>query len=278
MKPLISTSELAESLSSPNIVIVDCRHDLANPEVGRAAYAAGHLPGAVFAHLDFDLSGPKNGHNGRHPLPDPDVLAAWLGKHGIGNNTHVIAYDASGGPFAARLWWLLRWLGHDAVQVLDGGWSAWMAAELPITAEIAPRAPQAFSPRLRDAARVSMADVLVNLAQPAFQVVDARSPERYRGIGETMDPVGGHIPGAKNRFFQHNLGPDGRFKPAEALHAEWLEVLGETPADQAVHQCGSGVTGCHNLLALAVAGLDGGRLYPGSWSEWSSHAENPVAK
>ncbi|KAF0815427.1 putative thiosulfate sulfurtransferase SseB [Andreprevotia sp. IGB-42] len=278
MHPLISTIELISQLGQPDLVIVDCRHDLANPDAGRQAYGISHLPGAVFAHLDHDLSGTKTGSNGRHPLPDPAALAGWLASQGIGNTSRVVAYDASGGFFAARLWWLLQWLGHDAVQVLDGGWGAWTAAGLPVNNKVPqPQAAQ-FAWQVQDDVLVSMADVRRNLTEPQFQLVDARSPDRYLGRGETIDPVGGHIPGAKNRFFQHNLAADGCFKSAEQLRAEWADVLGDTTADEVVHQCGSGVTACHNLLALAVAGQQGGRLYAGSWSEWCSHADNPVAR
>ncbi|SMC23145.1 thiosulfate/3-mercaptopyruvate sulfurtransferase [Andreprevotia lacus DSM 23236] len=277
MLPLISTSELLAQLDDPKLVIVDCRHDLANPEAGRNAYAEAHIAGARFAHLDLDLSGAKTGSNGRHPLPDADVLAHWLGQQGISNDSRVVAYDASGGMFAARLWWLLQWLGHDAVQVLDGGWAAWQAAGDAIDAASVEPQSTTFEPALRNEIKVDMAQVRANLDDAQFLLVDARSPDRYAGRGETLDPVGGHIPGAGNRFFQHNLAADGRFKPAEALRNEWQAVLGDVPHTAIVHQCGSGVTACHNLLALAVAGLPGGRLYPGSWSEWCAHAENPVA-
>ncbi|MBM3114625.1 sulfurtransferase [Jeongeupia naejangsanensis] len=274
--PLLMTPQ-ALATSSNGFVVVDCRHDLADPEAGRIAYASGHIPGAVFAHLDLDLSGSKTGRNGRHPLPDPDALMCWAGRMGIGAKTQVVAYDASGGMFAARLWWLLRWLGHEHVAVLDGGWQAWLEAGLPVSAgAVTPTAVAYEAVERRDAA-VDMAQVRANLEAQDFLVVDARSPDRYRGLGETIDPVGGHIPGAANRFFQHNLNGSGRFKSADVLRAEWQEVLaGRSPAD-IVCQCGSGVTACHNLLALEVAGLPGARLYPGSWSEWCAHPDNPVA-
>ncbi|WP_410497623.1 sulfurtransferase [Chitinibacter sp. S2-10] len=276
MKPLITVAELKSLLHTPELLLVDCRHDLTDVDAGRAAYLQSHLPGARFMHLDEDLSAPKNGRNGRHPLPNAATLALKLGALGISKNSHVVAYDASGGAFAARLWWLLRWLGADQVQVLDGGWQAWLASEGELVNGIPAITPVIFDATPDDARHVSVDDVLANLTTPQFQLVDARSPERFVGIGETLDPVGGHIPDAANRFFMHNL-QDGHFKPAEVLREEWQVLLGDMVPNDVVHQCGSGVTACHNLLALEVAGLSGGRLYPGSWSEWCSDPGRPVA-
>jgi thiosulfate/3-mercaptopyruvate sulfurtransferase len=275
MKPLISAAELKAIVGQPNLVIVDCRHDLANVDAGRAAYLAAHLPGARFMHLDEDLSAPKNGRNGRHPLPNAETLTVKFGGLGISKDTHVVAYDGSGGPFAARLWWLLRWLGADKVQVLDGGVAAWSAAGGELVSELAPIAPAVFVATPNDACHVSAQDVLTNIESAEFQVVDARSAERFVGIGETLDPVGGHIPEAANRFFMLNLH-DGQFKSPDVLREEWGVLLGDLSPAELVHQCGSGVTACHNLLALEVAGLVGGRLYPGSWSEWCSDPTRPV--
>ncbi|AZN36281.1 sulfurtransferase [Iodobacter ciconiae] len=272
MSPLISASQLQEQLAG--VLLIDCRHDLANPQAGRVAYAEGHLPGAYFLHLDDDLSGLKTGVNGRHPLPDPQVLADRLASFGVSHSRRVVAYDAQGGMYAARLWWLLRWLGHDQVQVLDGGMAAWLGGVVqdvpePVVAE--------FVVRLRAALMVRVEDVLANINQPGFTVVDARSPSRFMGEGETLDPVGGHIPGAINRFFQNNLQEDGRFKPAGVLKDEWQQLLAGVDASDTVQQCGSGITACHNLLALEVAGLSGARLYAGSWSEWCADVARPVA-
>lgn len=278
MSPLITVAELATRMTDSDLVIVDCRHDLMNPQAGRAAYALDHIPGAVFLSLDDDLSGPKTGSNGRHPLPDPGWLSARLGAAGIGNDKHVVAYDASGGMYAARLWWMLGWLGHDNVQVLDGGYQAWQGARQRVSANVRAVEPQKFSAHLRPERRVTAAEVEADLRESSFQVVDARSPERFRGEGETIDPVGGHIPGAINRFFQNNLAPGGRFKEPPQLQQEWQDVLGAIPPADVVHQCGSGVTACHNLLALAVAGQPGGRLYAGSWSEWCADPARPVAR
>ncbi|MFC4161354.1 sulfurtransferase [Chitinimonas lacunae] len=275
MNPLITAADLAAHQGE--IVVVDCRHELADPEAGRLAYAAGHLPGAFFLHLDQDLSGPKTGRNGRHPLPEPAVLAQRFGAIGITAGRRVVGYDASGGIFAARLWWLLRWLGHDQVQVLDGGWQAWLEAGLPTNTELPDPRPGSFTAHPQRDWIVSAEELLAGLDQERHLVVDARSPTRFAGQDETLDPVGGHIPGARNRFFQHNLEPGGRFKSAAQLRQEWLALFAGWPVERTVQQCGSGVTACHNLLALEIAGLSGARLYPGSWSEWCSDPARPVA-
>lgn len=235
-----------------------------------------HIPGALHLHLDHDLSGVKTGGNGRHPLPDPHQLARRLGELGVGPASRVVAYDASGGMYAARLWWLLRWIGHASVQVLDGGWQAWLAIGGATSDQIPAMHPHHLTPHVQPGWAVNTDDVLANLETNQFLVVDARAPGRFAGQGETLDPVGGHIPGARNRFFQENLGADGRFKSAEQLRQEWGTVLKEWQADASVQQCGSGVTACHNLLALEVAGLSGARLYPGSWSEWCSNPSRPM--
>jgi len=274
---LVDVPTLARHIGDPRWVVIDCRHDLARPEQGRADYAAGHLPGARFLHLDDDLSGPKTGRNGRHPLPEPEALAETFGRVGIDAGKQVVAYDAQGGMYAARLWWLLRWLGHEAVAVLDGGLQAWVAAGQPLSTEIPAVAPARFQAAPRDC-HVDAAVLLARLDRPHYLIVDARSPDRFRGENETLDPVGGHIPGARNRFFRDNLDAAGRFKPAAALRSEWETLLGDTPPERVVHQCGSGVTACHNALAMAIAGLHGSRLYPGSWSEWCADPARPVAR
>ncbi len=274
---LVEAATLASHLGDPAWVVVDCRHDLANPAAGEAAYAQGHIPGAVFLHLDRDLSGPKSGRNGRHPLPEVAALAATLGRVGIGSGIQVVAYDDCGGMMAGRLWWLLRWLGHEAVALLDGGLPAWAAAGGALTAELPYPAARTFTPMPRDWV-VSAAEVLDGLGRPGRIIVDARAPDRFRGENETIDPVGGHIPGARNRFFRDNLGSDGRFKPAEQLRQEWAETLAGFAPEAVVHQCGSGVSACHNLLAMEIAGLPGSRLYAGSWSEWCADPARPVAR
>ncbi|MFP5391080.1 MAG: sulfurtransferase [Gammaproteobacteria bacterium] len=276
---LISALDLAEHIDDPNWVIVDCRHDLMNLAFGREAYAAGHIKNAVFVDLETQLSGAKRGPDGvfrgRHPLPERADLIAALQGLGISDATQVVAYDAHGGMFAARLWWLLRWIGHDAVAVLDGGLPAWQAAGLPVETHTPQRAPGSISEKPSLVAIASLGEVVDNLASGARQVVDARAADRFRGENETIDPVGGHIPGAKNRFFKDNLQGDGRFKAPDQLKAELGVAVGD-PA-RAIMQCGSGVTACHNLLALEVAGLPGAALYPGSWSEWCADSSRPVA-
>lgn len=273
---LISTEALAANLSDPDLVVFDCRHDLMDVASGRKAYAAGHIPGARFAHLDENLSGPKTGHSGRHPLPAATQFASWLGQQGVDERKQVVAYDASGGYYAARLWWMLRWLGHDAVAVLDGGLPKWTLENRPL-AQAAPCAEAAtFTARPREALRVDASTILAHLHSPDMLIVDARTPERFAGMNETLDPVGGHIPGASNRLFQLNLEGSGVFKPAAVLRKEFTDLMAGYAPGQIVHQCGSGVTACHNLLAMEIAGLGGSRLYPGSWSEWCSDPSRPV--
>ena len=276
---LISAADLAAHIDNPDWVVVDCRHDLVNLAFGREAYAAGHLPGAVFADMETELSGPKRGEDGvfkgRHPLPAKEALAETLRGWGVNAGTQVVAYDAHGGMYAARLWWLLRWLGHEAAAVLDGGLPAWQALGQPVTTELAHKPRGSIEVGAPFVPTVTVAEVLENIESAKRTVVDARAADRFRGENETVDPVGGHIPGARNRFFKDNLQGDGRFKAAEQLREEFGALIGE-PAD-AIMQCGSGVTACHNLLALEVAGLKGAALYPGSWSEWSSDPARPVA-
>ena len=257
------------------LVLLDCGFDLAAPAAGERAFAAGHLPGAVYAHLDRDLAGVKTGHNGRHPLPDREAFAALAGRWGVAPGVQVVSYDAQGGPYAARAWWLLRWLGHSAVAVLDGGVATWRAAGGALSSDAKPGAPaQPPSPVAAPAMpTIDTQTLLARLRQ--VRLLDARAPERYRGDVEPLDPVAGHIPGAVSRFFKDNLQADGRFKPAALLRAEY-EALGAA-GDEVVQQCGSGVTACHNLLAMAHAGLGTSTLYPGSWSEWCSDASRPVA-
>lgn len=273
---LVDAATLAAHLDDPAWRVVDVRHQLADTAYGERVYAESHLPGAAFLHCDRDLSGLLTGSNGRHPLPAPERLAARLGEIGIGPQTQVVVYDDAQGMIAGRLWWLLRWLGHDAVAVLDGGLQAWQAANGALTAELPRRRPASFVAKVRDTL-VDADHVQSFLQTSRMHLIDARSPDRYRGENETIDPVGGHIPGAVNRFFRDNLQADGRFKPAAALRAEWLAVLAGALPEQVVHQCGSGVSACHNLLAMEIAGLPGSRLYAGSWSEWCADCRRPVA-
>jgi thiosulfate/3-mercaptopyruvate sulfurtransferase len=271
---LVSTATLAEHLDDPRWVVFDCRHDLARPDAGREEYLKSHIPGARFMHMDEDLAGPPTGTNGRHPLPDAAVFAAKLGAAGVGPGSQVVAYDALGGVNAARLWWMLRWLGHDAVAVLDGGLGKWLREEHPETAALPRITPAQFEPRLRPLA-VDLGFVAARLRDPAMKLVDARSAERYRGDAEPIDPVAGHIPGSVNRFVRENLAAGGVFKPARELRAEWQLLLAGVPSEGVVHSCGSGVAACHSLLAMEIAGLAGSRLYAGSWSEWCADPERP---
>lgn len=274
---LVDAPTLAAHLDDADWLVVDCRHDLADSTAGRRAYANGHAPGAHFLHLDDDLSGPRNGHNGRHPLPDAETLAQRLGELGIDATIQVVAYDDAGGMFAARLWWLLRWLGHTRVAVLDGGLTAWRAAGLPLDTAVPTPSPRHFSPRHQADMTIAVEDVMQHLDSGRQQLIDARSPDRFRGENETLDPVGGHIPGALNHFFRNNLAPDGRFLPAASLRQQFEALLAPHAGKRIVHQCGSGVTACHNILAMTHAGLEAGRLYPGSWSEWCADPARPVA-
>jgi thiosulfate/3-mercaptopyruvate sulfurtransferase len=274
---LISAAALARHLEDPAFIVVDCRHNLSDVDAGERAYRSGHLPGAVFLHLDRDLSGVKTGRNGRHPLPEIDALAAKLGRAGIDATRQVVSYDQNNGMAASRLWWLLHWLGHDAIAVLDGGVDRWRAEGRPLTSELPEPRPTTFVPR--PAAPIATADeILRHLGDNALLVLDARAPERYRGEAEPIDPVAGHIPGARNRPYTDNLTPQGIFKPAATLRSEYLALLGSHSPEAVVHQCGSGVTACHNALAMSVAGLPGSRLYPGSWSEWIADPARPIAR
>lgn len=277
---LISADNLAERLASApgGVLVFDCSFDLANPGAGEQAYAAGHIPGARYLHLDRDLSGAKTGKNGRHPLPSRDALVETLASRGLKQQQQVVAYDAQGGAYAARLWWLLRWLGHDSAAVLDGGLQAWQAAGQKLdTSMPAPAARGDFNAAAPLAVTVDVQHVLANIKGGEQVVVDARSPDRYRGENETIDPVAGHIPGALNRFFKDNLTADGRFKSAHTLREEFAAVIGQKQPEHVVLQCGSGVTACHNALAMEVAGLHGAALYAGSWSEWCADPARPVA-
>ena len=275
---LVAAEELAARIGDPQWRIFDCRHDLRDTEYGRKAYAKAHIPGALHLHLDDDLSGPKTGSNGRHPLPDPAVFAARMAACGVGPQTQVVAYDNEGGIFAARLWWMLRWLGHESVAVLDGGLAGWKRAKLALD-EVVPAYPAGvFKPQPRGGI-IDADTILARLGDPSMLMIDARSEERFAGENETLDPVGGHIPGAINRFYFDNLDDAGvYFKPAEELREEFAALIGSRSPQAVVQQCGSGVTACHNLLAMEAAGLSGSLLYAGSWSEWCADPARPVER
>ena len=273
---LIDIAALKAHLRDPDWIMVDCRFNLMEPEAGRRAYRENHLPGARYAHLDDDLSGPITPETGRHPLPDPARLAQRFGAWGIGHHTQVVAYDDLGGMLAAaRLWWLLRWLGHETVAVLDGGLPAWLNAGLPLTAELPVASSTRFDARPDD--RLWLTTAQVQALPPDHVVLDARGAARYRGEMEPIDPVAGHIPGAVNLPTDGHLTPEGGFLPVVELRARFDAALSGKPPAAVVHSCGSGVTACHNLLAMEAAGLPGSRLYPGSWSEWIRDPRRPVA-
>jgi thiosulfate/3-mercaptopyruvate sulfurtransferase len=275
---LISADDLQAALRGGQpLVLVDASFDLVDTAVGESSWRAGHLPGSTYLHLERDLSGPKTGRNGRHPLPARADFAATLGRIGITPSTQVVAFDRQGGVYAARLWWMLRWMGHSAVAVLDGGVTAWAAAGGPLSTDLPTIVAVPPYPDRAPLAKSTSADQLA-AELGRVRLIDARAGERFRGEVEPLDATAGHIPGALNRFFKDNLAADGRFKPAAQLRSEFDSVLGSATAASTVHQCGSGVTACHNLLAMEHAGLTGSSLYPGSWSEWSSDPARPVAR
>lgn len=276
---LISADELAAAHKSGKpLLVLDCGFELTDPQAGQRAYEGGHIPGARYVHLDKVLSAEKTGRNGRHPLPDRETFAATMAQLGLDADTQVVAYDNAGGMYAARLWWMLRWAGHPAVAVLDGGIAAWKAAGHALGTDTPAALPEgSFRLKPSVVTTVSYDEVKANIDRQDRLVLDARAPDRFRGENETLDPIGGHIPGARNRLFKDNLGPDGRFKLPAQLRQEFDALTGGRPAAQLINQCGSGVTACHNLLAMEVAGLRGAALYPGSWSEWSAQPGAPIA-
>jgi thiosulfate/3-mercaptopyruvate sulfurtransferase len=282
-RTLIEPLALAEHLEERDWAILDCRFNLADPGYGRRAWAAGHIPGALYADLDRDLSGPHTPASGRHPLPEVAALAATFGRFGIDAGVQVVAYDQNSGAFAARAWWLLRWLGHERVAVLNGGFAAWQRAGLPQSTAQPARGPRRFTAAPHAELVVSGGQIEAALASGARAraaplLVDARSAERFAGQNETIDPVAGHIPGARNHPFADDTDAAGRFLPAPQLRRRWQQTLRGAPAAQVVAMCGSGVTACHSLLALEVAGLSGARLYAGSWSEWIRDPAHAVAR
>lgn len=285
---LISPAGFQEAVATGHWLVFDVRHDLADHQAGRRAYEQGHLPGALYLDHELQLSAPRTGRNGRHPLPNPADFAALMRQAGLRPETRVLAYDASGGMFAAHLWWMLRWIGHEHVAVLDGGWQAWLAAGGAVETEqttgasvrsgLAPAQAESSVAVAQGMPTVDADAVLANLSAPEFVVVDARAAERFRGQTEPMDPVAGHIPGALNRPHSLNLQADGRFKTPAQLRDEFNALLAGRSPSQIVHQCGSGITASHNVFAMELAGLKGSALYPGSWSEWCSDPARPVAR
>jgi len=272
---LVSSDELARHREWR---VFDCRHDLAKPYLGEQQYAQAHIRGALFAHLDRDLSAAPNGRNGRHPLPDPASFATWLGRQGLRPGDQVVAYDIGNGTMASRLWWMLRWVGHEAVAVLDGGFAKWQEEGREVTAVVPSFPATEYVARLRPEMSADVESVERQLGTQEMLLVDARAPERFLGESEPIDPVAGHIPGARNRYNGDNLAADGRFKRADELRAELGALVGDRDPAEVVHYCGSGVAACHNLLAMEIAGLPGSRLYAGSWSEWIAEPRRAQAK
>lgn len=272
---LVTTEILARRLADPRWRVFDCRHDLANQTLGAQQYAKAHIPGACFAHLDHDLSAPKTGTNGRHPLPDPAVFIAWLGGQGLNPGDQVVAYDAGNGTMAARLWWMLRWVGHESAAVLDGGFEQWLVEGRPTTSEVPRFAPREYRGTPRPLAQADVAFLTSRLETNEMLLLDARAPARFRGEAEPIDPVAGRIPGAKNRFCGENLTADNRFRQAEDLRREFGALLGDRAPQEVVHYCGSGVAACHNALAMEIAGFPSSRVYAGSWSEWIADPRRP---
>jgi thiosulfate/3-mercaptopyruvate sulfurtransferase len=281
-KTVVSTDVLAARLADPLWVIVDCRFKLDDVAWGEREWKAAHIPGAAYAHLDRDLSGPKTGTNGRHPLPDVAVLAGTFSRFGIVSGKQVVAYDQDNGMFASRLWWLLRWLGHDAVAVLDGGFAKWVTEGRPVSVDAVPRDDLSghdgagFHAAPRHDMTIGVDDVSVHKRDADWRLLDARAPERYRGQFEPMDPVAGHIPGATSYFFQRNIDEHGTLRTPEDLRARFAPYINGIVPEHIVCYCGSGVQACHNLLALEHAGVSGAKLYPGSWSQWVSDRSRPV--
>lgn len=275
---LISATELQKQINNPDWVIIDCRFSLTDADAGSYSYRHGHLPNARYAHLNNDLSTTITDNTGRHPLPDFRVLAKKLGAWGINNQSQVVVYDDASGAFAGRLWWLLRCLGHEQVAVLDGGIRYWQQQGFSITTSLPKPKASIFRPYLDNSYWLTAEQLENNLAKKRICLIDARTPERYAGKHEPIDPVAGHIPGALNRPFQLNLNANGLFLSVGQLRGQFGRLIGQTPSDRVVHNCGSGVTACHNLLAMEHAGLTGSKLYAGSWSEWIRNKNRGVAK
>jgi thiosulfate/3-mercaptopyruvate sulfurtransferase len=272
---LVSTDSLA-SQQDVSWVVVDCRYDLLDVSWGSTQYREGHIPGAVYASLSHDLAAPPSGSNGRHPLPCVEEIEATFRRLGISNHTQVVAYDQDAGMYASRLWWMLRYLGHESAAVLDGGWAKWIREARPVQAGKEHRLAGTFTGQRRKERRAIVDQIAATLGDPSVLLVDARAPERFEGRNETIDRVAGHIPGAVNHSYRRNVTEDGVMRPIETLREQFAETLHGRSPDQVVMYCGSGVTACQNLLAMEHAGLSGAKLYPGSWSEWSADPARPV--
>ncbi len=273
---LISAHELRSIINHDKLVVFDCRHDLFNADFGWNSFRESHIPNAIFAKVNQNLSGKPNGKNGRHPLPDINTFSNWLGDAGVANDSQIIAYDSSGGIYGARLWWMLRWAGHQRIAVLNGGWQAWISQSFEVTKIEKQINPRSFTPNAQ-MLNVDEEQILKS-SDEEFCLIDARSNDRFHGIGEKLDPVGGHIPGALNRYYENNLDDQGFFKTNSELRKEFSNLIDPTNPKNVVHTCGSGISACHNLIAMESSGLKGSRLYPGSWSAWVADKKRPIAK
>lgn len=274
---LITPSELMPHLYDPNWVIIDARHDLSRPDWGFTDYQEVHIPGAVFAHMDHDLSGPRTAFTGRHPLPDEKTWINTLRRMGVNRSSQIVVYDCSNGGMAVRAWWLLRLIGHTAVALMMGDFNQWLAQEMPVASGIETNPPGDVDGKYDRSQFFTTEQMEQRIGDPSWRILDARAAERYRGEVEPLDPVAGHIPGAFNHPYTLNLTPDGNFRSADELREAYRSAIGNTPPDRVIHYCGSGVTSIHNLLAMEIAGLHGSRLYAGSWSEWIRDPQRPVA-
>ena len=275
---LISPKTVNEHLEDPNWRFFDCRYVLTEPDKKQAEFAESHLPGATYAHVNHDLAAPQiQGKTGRHPLPKIAELSKTFSAWGISSSTQVVVYDDAGGAYAVRLWWMLRWLGHDAVAVMDGGWPRWVQEGRQVTAALTVSEPKIFKASPRDYWLVTAEDIKADLDNYEVRILDARNSDRFQGINETLDPVAGHIPGAVSAPFVENLDEDGNWKSKSVLRLMYEKLLSGSPAEQAVSYCGSGITACHNILAMYHAGLGDSRLYCGSWSDWIADHKRPVA-
>jgi len=274
---VVSAEQLAQHLDNPDWIVIDCRFTLSNAETGGLAYQQGHIPGARYVHLDNDMSSPVTATSGRHPLPDVKILSEKLSSWGVDSGKQVVVYDDSFGSMAVKMWWLLRWLGHDNVALLDGGLPKWMKQKLPVSTELPKIVPAKFIPQLRAEMVADAAEVEQARQESCRLVIDARPEQRFAGEREPLDKVAGHIPGAINWVFEENLDFDGTYLPADELREAYLKLLHGVNPEQVIHSCGSGVTACHNMLAMEIAGLPSGKLYAGSWSEWITDPSRPVA-
>ncbi len=273
---LINTENLSQHLHDSAWVIFDCRHDLFDLAKGERQYREGHIPGAHFASIDTDLSGDKTGNNGRHPLPSPAAFTAFLARHGVANTSTIVAYDDVGGQFASRLWWMARWVGLKNILLLDGGIPKWIADGRTLSTDVPAPTPAPLRGHANPLLLWSAAEVLAHISDTNFALIDARPAERYRGEVEPIDPVAGHIPNAANRFYKANLNADLTFRAADEIKNEFAALTNHQPVDHVVHYCGSGVTACANIFAMEYAGLNGSKLFAGSWSEWVADPSRPV--